>query len=702
MVTLVGHVVGTPGYMSPEQARGQDVDKRTDVWAFGCLLYELLTGRPAFEGKTFSETVAAVLERDPDWRALPEKTPRKIHELLRKCLEKDADRRVQNLAAARASIQDAERSSSRWRLAIVGAAALVLLAVVGVMGLRRRTAPSDPANWQQITRFPDSVTQPALSPDGRMVAFVRGPSAFIGPGQIYVKILPDGEPVQLTHDDVAKMHPMFSPDGTRIAYTTYLNQEFSWDTWIVPVLGGQSQPWLRNASGLTWTRPGQLLFSEIRMGLHMGVVASNEARIGERAVYLPMAEPSMAHRSYLSPDGKWTLIVEMDEDHLWEPCRVVPADGSSAGRKVGPPGGGCTSGAWSPDGRSIYLTSNAVGNNHIWRQGFPDGEPEQLTFGPTEQEGIAVAPDGRSIITAVALQTSSLWVHGAAGEKQISLEGNAAQPKFTPDGKKLLYRIVREPPSEYAFYRDLGELRVADLTSGRSEPVVASFQALDYDISADGREVVIETADRDGKPQLWLASLDRSAPPRQIPNVSGGTPRFLPDGEIVFRRVEGSSAYGSNGFMYRARSDGTGVHKAFEQPVLFLSNISPDGKWLVAWAPRGGDGPPAFQAFPLDGGSPITIAPAILFDWSRNGSSLAITSSFGSVIPEGRSYLLPLSRGQVLPDIPAGGFQSEAEVARIPGIRRIDLERVMPGPTPETYAFYRGTIQRNLYRIPLQ
>src|SRR5262249_47832994 len=110
-VTLVGHVVGTPGYMSPEQARGQDVDTRTDVWAFGCLLYELLTGRPAFEGRTFSETVAALLEREPDWRALPEETPTKIRVLLRKCLEKDADIRVQTLADARASIEDAQRGS---------------------------------------------------------------------------------------------------------------------------------------------------------------------------------------------------------------------------------------------------------------------------------------------------------------------------------------------------------------------------------------------------------------------------------------------------------------------------------------------------------------------------------------------------------------------------------------------------------------
>src|SRR5580704_10742548 len=101
--------------------------------------------------------------------------------------------------------------------------------------------------------------------------------------------------------------------------------------------------------------------------------------MGAHDVYLPPDEPGMAHRSYLSPDGKSVLLVEMDNDHLWLPCRVVPTDGSSPGRPVGPPGGGCTFGAWSPNGQWMYLTSNAVGDNHIWRQPFPDGRPEQIT-----------------------------------------------------------------------------------------------------------------------------------------------------------------------------------------------------------------------------------------------------------------------------------------------------------------------------------
>ena len=425
--------------------------------------------------------------------------------------------------------------------------------------------------------------------------------------------------------------------------------------------------------------------------------------MGAHDVYLPPDEPSMAHRSYLSPDGKSVLLAEMDNDHLWLPCRVVPSDGSSSGQKVGPTGGGCTSGAWSQDGKWIYLTSNAVGTNHIWRQKFPDGQPEQVTSGPTEEEGIAMAPDGRSFVTAVAFQNAVLWVHDAKGEREILVEGNAAWPKFTPDGTKLCYRVVKEPFGESTYYRDAGEVRAVDLASGRSEPVVPGFLAYDYDLSADGRQMVLETMDGDGKPRLWIAPFDRSAPPRQIPNVEGSAPRFGPGGEIYFRHLEGKpNMIGNNGFAYRVQQDGTGLRKAIAQPILLMWAVSPDGRWLEAWAPVGASGPPAFQVFPLDGGSPSIVDSGTFFNWSNNGSSLSIESAFASLIREGRSYLIPLPRGQAVPRIPAKGFHSEEEVAHLPGARKIESTYVVPGPSTDVYAFYRGNAQRNLYKIPVQ
>jgi hypothetical protein len=157
-----------------------------------------------------------------------------------------------------------------------------------------------------------------------MLTFIRGPDSFTTAGQIYVKLLPAGEPVQLTNDSTLKMMPVFSPDGSRIAYTVRTGN-FSWDTWTVPVLGGEPKLWLPNASGLRWTDPQHVLFSEIESGsgIHMRLVETTEGRTDARIVYVPESIRGMAHRSYLSPDRKNVLVTEMDNAGMI-PCRLVP------------------------------------------------------------------------------------------------------------------------------------------------------------------------------------------------------------------------------------------------------------------------------------------------------------------------------------------------------------------------------------------
>ena len=686
--TSVSGVMGTPGYMSPEQVRGQAADQRTDVWAFGCVLYEMLAGRVAFQGRTVSDTIAAVLEREPQWEALPRGTPASARLLLRHCLHKDAAQRVQNIAQVRQTIEAARRGWNGWQVAAFAAAALATLAIGAVVLLRGPSPASHAAEWVQITRFPDSVSQPALSPDGRLVTFIRGPQTFFGPGQVYVKALPDGDPVQLTRDSSNKMGPAFSPDGARIAYTT-VSSQFAWDTWTVPVSGGEPQRWLPNASGLVWAGPRDVLYAEQKKGTHMGIVASDESRNRQRTVYLPTNERAMAHRSYASPDGKWVLLTEMNQDYVWIPCRVVPADGSSSGHQVGPSAAGCTSGAWSPDGKWMYVTSDAAGEHHIWRQRFPDGRPEQVTFGPTAQEGIAMAPDGRSLVTAVSLQHGAIWLHDASGERQISsLEGTAITPRFAPDGQRLCYMIARESPTPWV--PQPAEVWVADLKSGRSEPLAPGLLAINYDISANGEEVVMEVADGDGKPRLWLAWIDRRAPPRQIPNVEGRQPKFGPDRDIFFRTA---------GTVYRVHADGTAMRKALEQQIHLLKAVTPDGRWLIGSSPLAENESSVLQAFPLTGGPAVQIGGVRMeWNWSPGGNSLAIS---GGPVGDNRSYLIPLAPGEALPRVPAGGFRSEEEIAELPGARQIDVSTVVPGSLPGVYAFYRGTTQRNLFRIPL-
>ncbi len=692
-LTQAGVVMGTVAYMSPEQARGEAVDARTDLFSLGAVLYEMATGTRAFR-KALDWTL-------PSAAGLPPGLQRMVFKLL----EPDADLRYQTAADVVADLKRLERTTqtpdTSRRQWLTRAAALVIVAALASVAIWPRPDRTPPGRdqWVQLTNFPDSVSQPTLSPDGRMLTFVRGPGTFQTEGQVYVKLLPDGEPKALTQEATRIMSPVFSPDGSQIAYTT-ISGQFAWDTWLVPVLGGEPRQWLPNASGLVWLDRQRLLFSEIKAGIHMAIVTTEQNRAGARDVYVPAHERGMGHRSYPSPDRRWALVVEMDGRGAWAPCRLVPMDGSSAGHQVGPPSGGCTFAGWSPDGTSMYLSTSAGGEYHIWRQRFPDGSPEQVTSGPTEEEGIAVAPDGRSLVTAVGLRQRSIVLHAGPSDRRISLEGYAFNPKFTRDGTRLFYQVFKRASA----LDGTSELWVADVDSGRSELFHAGIASAatsgssggggSYDISPDDRRVVLTVADSEGKARLWVLPIDRSTPPRQIPDVVGHQSAFGLPGEVLFAGNEGNQR-----FLYRVREDGRELRKAIEHPGDLLG-VSPDGRSVVAWADKQGA-----TVYPLDGGAPVRIwGRDTRLRWSSDGRFLfmSLSSAAGTFYSGGRTYVIPLEPGRLLPEIPAGGFQTEAEIATLPGVQIIEAADVAPGPTASVYAFSRETTQRNLYRIPIR
>src|SRR5262245_46893190 len=189
------------------------------------------------------------------------------------------------------------------------------MAAIGLSGYlwwnsRATVTPLSPAAWIPLTHYSDSAVSPALSPDGRMLTFIRVRYTFFTPGEIYVKMLPDGEPVPLTRDPRPKISPVFSPDGARIAYGTVDRPTFGWDTYAVSVLGGEPKLLLPNATGLTWLTPQRVMFSEIQPGAgrHMGLISASESRGDPRNLYWPEKEFGMVHRSWLSPDGKQVLL----------------------------------------------------------------------------------------------------------------------------------------------------------------------------------------------------------------------------------------------------------------------------------------------------------------------------------------------------------------------------------------------------------
>jgi eukaryotic-like serine/threonine-protein kinase len=716
-LTSPGVAMGTVAYMSPEQTRGEVLDVRTDLFSLGVVLYEMATGKPAFTGNTAAMIFTSILKENPvPPSQINPGIPPKVEDVIMKALEKDLELRYQTAAEIRGDLKRSKRDSdsgrSSSRLSAVAAAesierrpakarklwtglALGLLAVALAAGgwllLRNRHGePLVTGPWAQLTDFTDSAVQPALSPDGHMLAFIRGPNTFFTPGDIYVKLLPGGDPVQLTHDASTKMDPTFSPDGSRIAY---LHDD---DTWVVPVLGGEPHLLLTRAWSLTWTDPDHVMYSTIDKGIHMGVVTSTESGAQKRDVYEPIGQDGMAHRSYLSPDRRWVLLAEMS-DANWLPCRVVPFDGGSKGKTVGPPGIGCTSGAWSPDGRWVYLSIHANGHSHIWRQMFPDGQPEQVTSGPTEEDGIAMAPDGQSFVTSVGTSTRAVWVHNEAGDRQVSSEGHALAPTLLPDGKSLVYIVQRRGYSSPMFA--LGELWRSNLETGQKERLFPDSQILaNYSISHDGKQILFETRDDKEVFHLWVAALDRRSPPREVMS-SGEIPDMIlgPGGDIFYKARDGNEY-----FLYRMKQDGTGREKVLPIPIIDLYSISPDGRWVIVRQSIASDQDTrAVVAYSLQGGSPVRITPGFSAAlWSNDGKWLYIEWYSGG-LDKGKTVALPIPAGKYLPDLPASRMELFEEAAARPGARTFD-RLISPGPSPALYAFTSMNVHRNLYRIPLR
>jgi eukaryotic-like serine/threonine-protein kinase len=709
--TSPGVIIGTLVYMSPEQASGKPLDARSDIFSFGLVLYEALAGQRPFTGASDLEILHAIVGQQP--APLPADMPPALRMLVDKALEKDPAQRWQSMREIVVDLRRltrqgdttgtlTRRPGSRRVVALVAIAMVLVGAIAaGVWFARRKPAQPDRSQYVQLTNFADSATSPALSPDGRMLAFIRGSSTLTGPGQIYVKLLPDGESVPLTNDSLEKMGPAFSPDGARIAYTGVDSTGYStMDTWVVSALGGQPpQRLLTNAEGLTWIRThgatasaSPVLFSVMTgKGAQMSIVSSKESRADLRNIYEPKPPDGMAHRSYASPNGQWVLVAEMDI-RSWLPCRLIPIDGRSPGTQVGPTPAQCTDAAWSPDGAWMYFTAKTTDGIHIWRQRFPDGRPEQVTFGVAMEEGIAFAPDGRSFVTSIGASQSTVWVHDDRGDRQLTSEGYGFLPSISPDGKKLYYLVRSFGIRSW----NQGGLWVSDMGTGQRHRLLPDFQMLHYTISRDGERVVFVAMDEQGRSPVWLASLDGQTPPRQLTTIDAGSAMFGAPGEVLFGDLD-------SGFVSRVKEDGTGLQKASAVGMLLPFAASPDGKWVSVQDTKAFG---ALMVYPTDEGAPRQlcdrcsrpqgtdwIPPPV--SWSPDGMYIYLRFS-------GSTYAVPLQRGSMLPPVPPGGFLSKDAVAALSGARLIsEADGVYPGPNPTVHALLHVSTQRNLYRVPV-
>ncbi|HEY6456136.1 MAG TPA: winged helix-turn-helix domain-containing protein [Steroidobacteraceae bacterium] len=576
----------------------------------------------------------------------------------------------------------ARRSRVLWLTAAAGTAVMLLLGVALTLWLGRDRAVTNPAEYVQLTDVPDGAVSPVLSPDGQLLAFIRHGSFFMGSGQIWLKALPDGDPVKLTDADGPLWAPAFSPDGTHVVYSAIDLQNGTWNTWTVPVTGrAAATKLLPNTQGLTYIGPREVLYSEFNAGLHLGIATSLDDRSMHRQVYVPSHERGMAHFSSLSPDRKSVLVVEMDATGSFGPCRLTPFDGTGSGYTVGPMNGACLAAAWSADGKWMYFSDNASGSSHLWRQRFPRGPAEQITFGPNEEQTVFPSPDGQSLLTSIGLAQSTLWFHQANSERALSTEGRVLAPWLSADARRVYFLITPTEAAQFSLSR-------LDIDTGRQESVLPEFHPIEYDISSDEQQVVF-TIVREGQHQIWLAPLDRHTSPTLLVR-DGDEPQF--GGPYVFFRRVGAHA----NYLHRIRIDGSGESQLLPDPIIEMFCVAPDGKAVVVERPAA-EGNIDAWVIPVDNQRAARMlnkgyAPS---RWSHDGKAIYVGLNVQmNLALAGSTRVLPVGPDD-LPLSPLPAASVAGALIPHPG------DNLSVGPDPSAYVFLKSERRQNIYRIPL-
>jgi eukaryotic-like serine/threonine-protein kinase len=452
-LTEAGLILGTAAYMSPEQARGKPVDRRTDVWAFGCIVYELLTGVRAFGGETMSDTLAAVIEREPDWTRLPPGTPGAILRLLRRTIDKNPARRLHDIADARIEIEDAiaggrtpdriaARASKRWNRAFIGATILLAGVVLGFVAASRRSTGMQAFKFVPFAAERIQQLSPAWSRDGKNLAYL---AEVDGIREVFVRSLDAAVPTQITKSATSCSSPLWSPDGTRVYYIA--NSTLSY----VGAAGGSPQLVLQDA-GAASIAPDGAAFAILRGAGGNRTLWIAPAR-GEPYQYKTPPFPERFTRSdsiAFAPDGsKIAVLIEQQTGpslsfELW----VVPYPSGPPRRALGPlPSSSGPIGfgriSWAADSRHIVL-QNAFPDepSHLYVVDATAGSIRPLTSGTGEEWTPAVSPDGTRVAFASGTDDFDIVqvsMDGADVRSLLATGRSEQAPEWSPDGSRFAY-----------------------------------------------------------------------------------------------------------------------------------------------------------------------------------------------------------------------------------------------------------------------
>jgi serine/threonine-protein kinase len=636
-MTQVGVILGTAAYMSPEQAKGRPADKRSDIWSFGCVLYEMLTGRRAFEGEDVGDTLASVIKGDPDWSLLPSDLPPAVRTLIERCLAKDRRKRIGDIAAAQfvlteharldASVAVGTTSVQRpplWRRLVPIAVAIVVTGAIATL-LAWRFTPSQP---HPVVQFSFSALNPftsgepvAISPDGSQIVYASNL-------QLHLRALSgtEAKPIAGTlNASGAARFPVFSPDGKSVAYWSQGDRTIR----KISVEGGVSVPLseVQLPIGLSWDGDW-IVFG------HAGGVSRVSANGGKPEMIVSLKQGEYGSTARMMPGGSAVMfgLARGVSAELWDAAEIVVQDLASGERKVLVHGG--TDARYVSSGHLVYAVGGVLRAVPFDLERLAvTGAPVQVVLGVQRlstrvvngQAGASayysVSETGTLIYvpgpTSTLAQTTIAFIDRAGNPTLTGLPGGMyGFPRVSPDGQRIVYGTDDGKEADIWVYQLSGETQPRRLTfdGGNRFPIWSS----------DGKRVAFQSARQGG---IWWQPTD-----------GGAAERLTTANDKETSHVPDSFAPDGRSLAYTVRKGLTStiwiLSLADRKPTAFSASaanggnaaFSPDGRWLAYQSTVGGTAGVLVESFPPRG-VPNQIAmrgsatPHHPF-WSRDGKEL--------------------------------------------------------------------------------
>jgi eukaryotic-like serine/threonine-protein kinase len=626
-MTQLGIILGTAAYMSPEQARGLVVDRRADIWAFGCVMYEMLVGHHAFEGEDVSDTLATVLKSEPDWKAIPSNVPSAVRTLVEGCLRKDRRERIRNISTAFFVLNQAHAAGSDapvrsplvrsgWKQAIFIIAS-VMMGAAGTTIVLRNSRQSPVAVTRFAINLPagQQLMEPrqtvAISPDGARVAYTAN-------DRLYLRSMSELEPREISGTQSA-VGPAFSPDGQSLAFWAEGTLK------RIAITGGSAVPICPvnpAPSGVVWDKSG-ILFAQARTGVLR--VSPNGGK--PEVVGAQVDDDSLVYGPQLLPDGDTLLFTVAQRNagpDIWDKAHIIAQSIKRGERKTLIEGG--TDARYVPSGHLVYVV-----NGTLFAVPF-DLAKLAVTAGPVPiVEGIRRTPGITQGGAHFAFSSTGSLVYEPAasnGPQELVLidqkgqaeplklpNGSYSYPRVSRDGKRLAVETSDGKQTNISIYELSGASAPRRLTFGGNNR---------FPIWSDDGQRVAFQSDRDGDPAVFWQPADGGAAERLTkpePGTSHTPESWSPSGDAFLFSVAKKSEFTLWMFSVRDRKSTPfdNVRSTISTDAVF----SPDGQWVAYQTAESGqtEGTTFVEPYPPDG-KKYQIARCGRPLWSHDGTTL--------------------------------------------------------------------------------